>query len=128
MSKKRSIMMIIIIIVVSLIISIYIPNKDKISSEKEDLSTSYYIVENDGKMGVSKNEEIIIEPQYENIVIPNEHRAVFFCKNEEGKKIVNEKNKEIFTEYENVQLIEFEEGTYEKNILKYEKNGKYRIT
>lgn len=128
MSKKRSIIIIIIIIVISLAISIYIPNKDKIGIEKEDLSTSYYIVENDGKIGVSKNEEIIIEPQYENIVIPNEHRAVFFCKNEDDQKIVNEKNKEIFTEYENVELIEYEEGKYEKNILRYEKNGKYRIT
>lgn len=125
MSKKANIIIIAIIIVISLAISIYIPNIDKI--EKEDISLNYATIEKDGKIGVEKNGEIIIEPQYENIIIPNEHRDVFWCKNSDSQKFIDENNKEIFTEYDNVELIKYDEAKYERNILKYEKNGRYGI-
>ena len=38
MSKKTSIIIVALIIAISLIISIYIPNKDKIENEKEDIT------------------------------------------------------------------------------------------
>lgn len=123
MSKKISIIAICIIIVVSLIISIYIPNREKIE-ETEDSSINYSIIEKDGKSGVSKNGDTIIEPQYDEIIIPNSHRAVFMCKNGENKKFVNQENEEIFKKYDNVQLIEITENKYEKNILTYEDDGK----
>ena len=127
MSKKISIIIVAIIIVISLAISIYIPNKDRIETEKEDTSINYSIIEADGKMGVAEGDDVIIEPQYENIIIPNEHRAVFMCKNGENKKFVDEKNKEIFTGYDSVELIEYDDSKYERNILKYEKNGQYGL-
>ena len=82
MSKKVSIIAICIIIVVSLVISIYIPNREKIE-ETEDPSINYSIIEKNGKSGVAKNGDTIIEPQYDEIIIPNSHRAVFMCKNSE---------------------------------------------
>lgn len=127
MSKKISIIIVAIIIVISLAISIYIPNKDRIETEKEDTSINYSIIEANGKMGVAEGDDVIIEPQYENIIIPNEHRAVFMCKNGENKKFVDEKNKEIFTGYDSVELIEYDDSKYERNILKYEKNGQYGL-
>ena len=80
MSRKISIIAIIIIIVISLIISIYIPNREKIE-ETEDTSTTYAIIEKDGKNGITQKGSIIIEPQYDEIIIPNSHRAVFLCIN-----------------------------------------------
>lgn len=124
MSKKISVILIGIIIIISLALSIYIPNKDKIKDEKEDTSINYSVIEKDGKKGVAQNDKTIIEPQYDDVVIPNQHREVFFCKNGEDSRFVNSKNKEIFTEYDNVELISYDESKYEKDILKYEKNGK----
>ena len=48
MSRKRSIIIISIIILVSLMISIYIPNREKIE-ENEDMSIIYETIEKDGK-------------------------------------------------------------------------------
>ena len=124
MSKKISVILIGIIIIISLALSIYIPNKDKIKDAKEDTSINYSVIEKDGKKGVAQNDKTIIEPQYDEVVIPNQHREVFYCKNGEESKFVNSKNKEIFTEYDDVELISYDESKYEKNILKYEKNGK----
>ena len=127
MSKKISITIVVVIVLISLAISIYIPNRDKLKTEKEDVTINYSTIEKDGKVGVAENGETVIEPQYDNIIIPNEHRAVFMCKNGEDNKFVDAKNKEIFTNYDNVELIEYDESKYERNILRYEKNGKYGL-
>ena len=50
MSKKASIIIVSIIVIVSLAISIYIPNKEKLSNEKVDTSKNYEIIEEDGKL------------------------------------------------------------------------------
>ena len=126
MSRKVSIIVITIIVLVSLIISIYIPNREKIE-ETEDTSISYSTIEKDGKIGVTDGVNMIIETKYEEIIIPNQHRAVFLCRNEENKTFVNQRNEEIFKEYENVELIEIQDSRYEKNILIYEENGKYGL-
>ena len=128
MSKKISIAVVVIIVIISLAISIYIPNKDKIKEEKEDPSINYSTIVEEEKNGVvDQDGNVIIEPQYEKVVIPNPHRAVFMCQNGEEKKFVNDKNEELFTKYDNVELIEYADSKYEKNILKYEKNGKYGL-
>lgn len=127
MSRKISIIIVAIIIVISLAISIYIPNRDKIETEKEDTSINYSTIEEDGKIGVAEGDDVIIEPQYEKVVIPNQHRAVFMCQSGDDKKFVDAKNEEIFKDYDNVELIEYDASEYEKNILKYEKNGKYGL-
>lgn len=126
MSKKVSIIVICAIIAVSLVISIYIPNREKIE-ETEDTSINYSIIEKDSKKGVAKNGNTIIEPQYDEIIIPNQHRAVFMCKNGDNEKFVNSENKEIFEKYNNVELIEINDSIYEKNILTYQENGKYGL-
>lgn len=127
MSKKVSIVIIVVIIMISLGISIYIPNKEKIENEKEDTSIKYTIIEENGKMGIKENDKTIIEPQYEKIIIPNEHRDVFLCQDSDESKFVDDKNEKLFKEYDNVEVIEYDESKYEKNILKYEKNGKCGI-
>lgn len=126
MSRKVSVILICIVIVISLGISIYIPNRNKIQ-EVEDTSINYKTVEVDNKIGVIEGEKTIIEPQYDNIIIVNPHRAVFVCQSGDTQKIVNENNKEIFTEYNNVEPIEIVEDKYERNIFKYEKDGKYGL-
>lgn len=127
MSKKTSVIVVAIIIVISLAMSIYIPNKEKIEEQKEDISVSYSVAEKDGKFGVEKNGQMVVDPQYEKIIIPNEHRNVFMCQNGDEKKFIDSSNEKIFTEYDNVELIEYDDSKYERNILKYEMNGQYGL-
>lgn len=127
MSKKISVIAIFIIIVISLAVSIYIPNRDKIKEEKEDTSINYSIIEENGKKGVAEENQTVIEPQYDEIIIPNQHRAVFYCKDEKNQKFVNDKNEKIFTEYDSVELICYDGSNYEKNILKYKKDEKFGL-
>ena len=134
MTRKTSAIVIIsiIIIVISLAISIYIPNKRKIESKAEDNSISYYLLKKDENFGVINGSgDIIIEPDYQEIIIPNPHRAVFICNNEDKSKVLNDKNEEIFKKYSNVQAIELtnviSDSAYEKKVLKYEKNNKFGL-
>ena len=133
MTKKTSIIVVIsvVIILISLILSIYIPNKDKIGEEIEDESIVYTVINENDKFGVkNEKDETVIEPQYEKIIIPNEHRAVFVCLNGEEKKILNNENKEIFTNYDDVepiQLSNLTEEKYERNVLIYKSDDKYGL-
>lgn len=127
MTKKVNITIVVIIVIISLAISIYIPNKDRLSGKKEDTSKNYQTIEENGKVGIKDGDTTVIEPQYDKIIIPNEHREVFMCQSGEEKKFVNSKNEKIFENYDAVELIEYDDSKYEKNILKYEKNGKYGL-
>ena len=123
--------MFILFIILILGLSIYLPNKEKINEEVEDKSIIYSLIEENGKYGVkNQNNETIIQIEYEKIIIPNEHRDVFFCYNGEQKKILNKSNTEIFDEYDNVDIISLNnisEDVYEKNALIYKKNDKYGL-
>ncbi len=132
MKKRVGIIVFIIIVIVSLSLSIYLPNKDKINDETEDKSIIYSVIEENGKFGVkNQDEKIIVKPQYEQIVIPNEHRGVFICDNAGEKTVIyNEKGSEIFKDYESVEPIRLSnllEEKYERNAIIYQKNGKYGL-
>lgn len=131
MKKTLKIIMFVLFIILILGLSIYLPNKDKINEEVEDKSIIYSLIEENGKYGVKdQNDEIIVQIQYEKIIIPNEHRDVFFCYNGEQKTILDKNNKTIFEEYDNVDLIKLSnisENVYEKNALIYQKNEKFGL-
>lgn len=131
MKKTLKTIMFILFIILILGLSIYLPNKDKINEEVEDKSIIYSLIEENGKYGVKdQNDEIIVQIQYEKIIIPNEHRDVFFCYNGEQKTILDKNNKTIFEEYDNLDLIKLSnisENVYEKNALIYQKNEKFGL-
>ena len=133
MSKKVSLIIIVIVLVIlSLVISIYMPNKEKIEKKEEETSISYYLLKREENFGIINEQgEIIVEPQYSEIIIPNSHKPVFLCYKEDEAKILNSQNQEIFKEYNNVEAIQLaniiSESAYEKNVLRYEKDGKYGL-
>ena len=135
MSKKTSLIIIIsvLVIIISLVISIYMPNKNKIEENFDENSETYFLLEKDEKYGITNSKEgVVIEPQYDEIIIPNPNREVFICKNGKESKVINAKNEEIFQKYNNIQAIKLENiisetEQYEKNVLKYEKDGKYGL-
>lgn len=92
----------------------------------------YYKLVKEEKTGIINTKgEILIEPVYDDIIIPNPEKAVFICYNGETVIALNEKAEEIFTQYEGLQAIELN-GTlsnmpYEKSVLKYKQEGKYGL-
>ena len=94
------------------------------------MTNDYYFTSfKDNKYGVinNKGEEIIAPSYQEYIVIPNNKTDIFLCtydvdytNNTYKTKALNSKNKEIFTDYENIEPI----ANYDsKNTISYEQNA-----
>ncbi len=107
----------------------------KFMSKKE-----YFSVYSENKWGVINSlGETVIAPSYaEMIVVPDSTQDVFLCvyeiDDENGTyktKAINSKNKELFTDYEQVEALEnFDKSQniwYEENVLKVKQNGKYGL-
>ena len=101
---------------------------------------SYFSMNNNGKWGVinSKGETIVEAKEDEMIVVPNNKKDVFVCtydvNYDDGTyntKAINAKNEEIFTSYENIEVVSNYDNNndiwYESNCLKVKKDGKYGL-
>lgn len=128
------------IIAVIAIAIILIINEMGYSYKIEEITEiNYTILVHEEKYGViDKQGNIIIEPIYDAVQIPNPSKPVFICfgdYNEETKqyqtKVFNDKNEQLFQEYETVQVIPIETNIettpYEKSTLIYQKDGKYGL-
>ena len=138
--KKVFAVIIAFIVIVMFIIEIkklMTPNNDE---QAKDVPLRYFPVYTDNKWGVINSKgEIIIEPTYdETIIIPDNSKAVFICtydvdygKSTYKTKVLNQKNEEIITGYDNVYALENYDNNnvlwYEKDILKVSKDGKYGL-
>lgn len=131
-----------VIIAIAVIIMFIFVIKTLLSKEKGDkvIADTYYTCFENNKYGVinSKGEKVV-EPSYaEYITIPNHKKAVFICTydvdytNETYQtKALNNKNEEIFKQYEQIEAIQNIDSnhqvSYEDNILKVRKDGKYGL-
>lgn len=93
---------------------------------------NYFVLRKEGKYGVmDRTGNIVVEPEYTEVKIPNPEKAVFVCYQGENTKVVNERKEVIFAEYDKIQPIRLEKISsdlmYEKSTLKYQKDGKYGI-
>ncbi len=135
--KKRYIVGIIVAVVIVLIvasvIAYYFIKKARREYEIETVKDyQYFILKNNNQSGViNRNGDILIEPNYEEVKIPNPEKAVFVCYEENDSKVLNQNNEEIFSEYEIVEPIRLKniesDLMYEKSVLKYYQNGKYGL-
>jgi hypothetical protein len=101
---------------------------------------NYFSAYSNGKWGVINSKgETVIEPQYEEmIVIPDNTKAIFVCTynvnyetDEYNTKVINDKNEEIISGYDEITFIDKldDDGNIEYlSILKVEKDGKYGLT
>ena len=86
-----------------------------------------------GKYGVIDREgNILIDAQYNSIIIPNPEKAIFICySSEDNQKVLNSDGKELFTKYDKIEPIKLKNVAsvlcYEKSVLCYEKDGLYGI-
>jgi hypothetical protein len=68
---------------------------------------------------ISKNGNVLIEPEYTEIYIPNQSKDVFFCYKDEEVIVLNKKAEIIFKEFEEVTCLETSEATeliFEKEV------------
>ena len=114
--KVFAVIIAIIVIIMFIFIIKNLLTKDKNSGKIT--SSTYFTVFKDNKWGViDSNGDTVIDPSYkEMIVVPNNKSAVFICTydvnyetGEYKTKVLNQKNEEIFTEYDKVEAIQNKE-------------------
>lgn len=138
--KKWLVIPFFFIIVVAIIIGIIIIKMQFEEYKIEEVTDfSYFTLYQSQKYGViDKKGNVVIEPEYDMIAIPNPSKPLFICyyeydsqNGEYETKVYNEKREEIFLQYEQVLPLMFQDSTsqvpYEKNILKYKQNDKYGL-
>lgn len=139
-SKIKWIILGIVILIVVITVVIFIINKIDYNYTVEEVKEfNYNIITKNERYGViNKYGEIVVEPIYDMVQIPNPSKAVFICMdkyNSETKEykttVLNDKKEILFNVYENVQAIPAEatlDGVpYEKSVLQYKKDGKYGL-
>ena len=130
----------IVAVIIIAIATIFIINELQFSYEIEEITEiNYTTLVHEGKYGViDKTGTIIVEPIYNAVQIPNPSKPVFVCigeydeeKEQYETKVFNDKNEQLFQEYETVQVIQIETNIetnpYEKNTMIYKKDGKYGL-
>lgn len=143
MNKKKIIILIIIILIIAIIATfliMYFLKRAKYVYDVVDVSEiKYNVIRVDGKSGViDDNGNVIIEPNYNVIQIPNPSLPVFICmsnynteKKEYETKVLNDKKEQIITGYQTVQAIPVETTNdgipFENTVLKYKKDGKFGL-
>lgn len=108
--------------------------------QEPNVKTAYFSAYKNGKWGVinQAGNEIIPFTYEEMIIVPDSSKAIFvtigdvdYVAGTYKTKVLNEKNEELFTSYEQVDAIDnFDEAQnlwYEKNVLKVKKDGKYGL-
>ena len=138
MKKKKVIILtgiLLIIIILAIVITMYLMKRAKYIYNVEKVSEiNYNIINIDNRYGViDKEGNVIIEPNYDVIQIPNPSKPIFICMSdyntetkEYATKVLNDKKEQILTGYESVQAIPTETTAdgipFEKTVLKYKMN------
>lgn len=139
--ENKKIILIVAIIVVIIASAIFLINRNKSNKNidievPKEIPYEYFVMySKDDKAGViDKSGNIVIEPKYSEIYIPNQSKDVFFCFNESEDKeeyaILNKEGKEILTDFEEVIYLETSEPSeliLEKEVLRYKKDNLYGL-
>lgn len=139
-SKIKWIIIGIVILIAIVALVVFIVNRMSYSYKVEEVKEfNYNILTKNERYGViNKNGEVVVEPIYDTVQIPNPSKPVFICMsdyNTETKEykttVLNDQKEILFSEYESVQAIPAEatlDGVpYEKSVLQYKQDGKYGL-
>ena len=125
-----AIVIILLVILVGVII-FKVNNKKPVEIIAQDPYEYFLMYTTDEAVGViDKTGKEIIKPIYTCIYIPNQSKDVFVCfTDDENYQILDSKGKDLFANYESVYPIVISDTTLEmeKNVLSYEKDGKYGL-
>ena len=132
---KKKVIIIAILVLVAIIITILTIN---LKTRKYDYKIekindyNYYIYKENENYGViDKDGNILVNAKYSNVIIPNPEKDLFICYDGEKTKVLNSKQEEKFTEYEDIEPIKLKSVAttlgYEKNTLIYKQDGLYGL-
>ena len=125
-----AIVIILLVILVGVII-FKVNNKKPVEIIAQEPYEYFLMYTTDEAVGViDKTGKEIIKPIYTCIYIPNQSKDVFVCfTDDENYQILDSKGKDLFANYESVYPIVISDTTLEmeKNVLSYEKDGKYGL-
>lgn len=132
MKKKIIILVIILIIVIASIFAIKSKNSKYEYNLNKVTSYEYFTLISNEKHGViNKNGDIVINPNYTDIIIPNPEKDIFFCYNNDAVEVINSKGEKLYTNFEKVEPIKLKNVAttlnYEKSVFKFQKDGKYGL-
>ena len=135
-NHKKILYVIIAIIVAILIISLtifFLNNKKIVQDEIIAISDyQYFVLYNSSEnVGViDRDGNIVIEPKYSDIYIPNPLKPVFICFDGEESSVINLEGEKIFQEYTEVSALITSESSLlelEKSVLRYKKDDLYGL-
>ncbi len=125
-----AIVAVILVIIIGVIV-FKMTGKKPVENIAQEPYEYFLMYANNEKVGViDKKGNEIIEPIYSSIYIPNQAKDVFICfTDDENYQVLNSKGKDLFTDYQSVYPIVISDTTLEmeKNVLSYEKDGKYGL-
>ena len=136
MKKKYIVMTVVVLLIIIAIAGYFIYRQIEKNGREYEIEKiavqnyEYFILRQDGKYGViNKKGDIVIHPEYTNVIIPNPQKAVFVCYDENNNtKVLNQNNEQIFSEYAQLEPIKLKniasDLMYEKNLLTYEQDEK----
>ena len=137
MKKNVKTILIAIIAILVLGIGIYFVfrnlNGENREYEVEKISNyKFFVLKKDDKVGVIDGKGNTVVPAlYDDVKIPNPTKAVFICYEDNGTKVLNEEQEEIYTQYEEILPLRLKNVStdliYEKKVLQYKKDGKYGL-
>lgn len=143
MKKKKLFIILAIVVILAVAITftvLYFADRAKYVYDIEKVTQiDYNIISKEERYGViDRQGNILVEPIYDIIQIPNPSKPIFICmsdynveKKEYVSKVLNEKGEELYQGYESIQAIPSETTEdsipFEKTVLKYKKDGKYGL-
>ena len=141
-SNKKMIILIILVIIALIVGITYAVKKLSVVKsvnviEIKESDIVYYKLRKDNKLGIiNKDGEIVIQPQYTDIIIPNPTVDLFLCSNSNDLenaewKAFNSKNEQVLTDYKEIEAIPINKLSsivpYEKTVLKYKDGNFYGL-
>lgn len=137
MNKKGLIFVVIIIILIliAVLCSVFLSKKKIRDRDYELLSVTeytYYPLEVEEKYGViNKDGTIVVNPDFDEVQIPNQDKAIFVVKKDGLSNVINDKNEKLFTKFSEVTAVSgmssIGEKIYNNTVLKYKENNKYGL-
>ncbi len=137
-NKKGLVFLIIILLIVGIIAFINIRKGNSSNVKLETIKAEdaeYYLLLKDNKYGViNKAGQVVVNPEYDEIKIPNPTKDVFICvpdANSDVSKALDSKGNELWSEFNSVDTISIKAITslvpYEKSVLKYKQGSLYGL-
>lgn len=110
--KIKWIILGLLVILIIAVVAVIVINEMQLQYEVAEVKEyNYFVLTQEGKNGViDKNGNVIIEPNYIAVQIPNPSKPIFVCFNDYNQEsqtyettVYNEKGEQILTNYQNVR-------------------------